>query len=127
MGADQADSGKLLPEVEASLAALDLDPRDQAAAALARSYARRIDQAAAASSAADRVLRAVKAAEEETELVEQVSALKAKLAEQAVLKELGARLEAVLASLHATSASRVKLPPGRPAANSRLTQFRSGA
>lgn len=113
---------KVLEAVEATLDALDLDPRDRAAAQLARSYAKRIDQAQAASASADRVLKAVKAAGDD-DLAEQVSGLKAKVA----LKELGSRLEAVLAALHATTASRSKAPIGRPAATGRLVQFRGGA
>jgi hypothetical protein len=109
--------------VDQTIAALAIDPRDQAIAQLARMYAKRIDQARASSSAADRVLRAVQTAGDE-DLAEMVSGLKAKLSEAVTLKDLGNRLEATLSALHATAAARSKA--GTPAAppSGRLLSFR---
>jgi hypothetical protein len=123
---ERAEDVALLPRVVANLAELDLDPRDQAAARLAELYARRIDKAGVIAAAADRALRDAVLSGDPA-LAEQVGALKAKLAEQVALKDLGARLEAVLAALGATPAARVKVPAALPSGPSKLQAFRGGA
>lgn len=128
--AGQAATGpvrRLTPAVRASLAVLELDPRDQAAARLAELYAQRLDAAAVVAGHADRVLRAAASAED-PDLYEQLGALRSKLAEQVALTGLGARLEAVLAALGATPAARAKsgAPSAAPQAG-RLQAFRGGA
>ena len=121
---DQVGNGRLSQAVAETLRELDLDPRDQAIALLAASYAARLDAAAGASRAADAVLKACREAEDDF-FAEEVAALKLKLSEQVALKDLGARLEAALAALGATPASRAKnAAPAKPG-GSRLHAFRS--
>lgn len=117
-----------LAAVSATLAELDLDPRDQGAARLAELYARRLDIAGAVAAQADRALREARLGGDPT-LIEQVEALKTRLSEQTALATLGARLEATLAALGATPASRAKAGTATPAVpgGGKLRAFRGGA
>ncbi len=95
----------MLSSVETTLGALESADVDVAAAELARLYARQLDGAAATRRAADKALRmAVEAGDEY--LMEQVSALRAKLGERECVDRIGARLHALLAELGATPKAR---------------------
>lgn len=101
----------MIDSVDATLAAIDdSDDSDDskrlaAACELARTYARQLDQAAIVRVSADKALRAAEKTGEDA-LIEQVSALRAKLGERECVDRLGARLHALLVELQATPKSR---------------------
>lgn len=116
----------LAPAVTATLDALDLPDTDQAAAKLAESYARALDQAAAIEGQAERVLRdAGKSGDED--LIERVEALVAKLGARSALVTIGPKLESVLVELGATPKARAalaKVQPVAPAGGGALAAMR---
>jgi hypothetical protein len=118
----------LLPEAERTLAALDDSPVDAAARRMLTVYARQIDDAKRAETHADAVLRrAAKAGADET-LLEQISALRLKLAARTAVSDVGPKFVALLAELKATPAARAKLArnAGAPApAGGSLARLRS--
>ena len=94
--------------VKRSTAALSSD-EDAAAVAVALLYAERIDLKGTIRTQADRALK--KALKEgDDALIEEVNALRARVAEDAVVNSLGKRLEDILAALNATPKSRGKAP-----------------
>lgn len=93
----------LAPAVTEALDVVELEAEDAAAVKLAERYAREIDQADAAAAHADRVLREVG---DDPELLELVSALKAKLAARTAVSDLGPKLLAILDALGATPKAR---------------------
>ncbi|MFF5992592.1 terminase small subunit [Prauserella flavalba] len=107
----QAADRLLLPAVTESLASLTLNPEDRALSRLAETYARQLDQAAGAAAQADKVLRAARA-EEDPDLVELVSALKAKLAVRVAVESLGPKLLAALDALGASPKARAARAKG---------------
>lgn len=111
----------MLHAVETTVAALTANDLDVAAVELARLYARQLDGAAAARRAADKALAAAWASDD-LALVEQVSALRAKLGERACIDRIGARLHALLESLQATPKARagVKALPSQTGTLHRL-------
>ena len=118
---------QLTPAVLATVGALDLTDADQAAAKLAEIYARAVDAARQAESWADSVLRKV---DQESDLYEEVQALRAKLGAKVALSDLGPKLAAVLAELGATPKARAAMAKGRPpvaptGAGSALARLRS--
>lgn len=98
----------LFAQVEATLAALTLDDSDAAAAELARTYAKQIDQAAAIRSKADKLVAdAIKdGALPGDTLWERVNALQAKLSERDCIDKIGRDLAALLDALGATPKAR---------------------
>lgn len=94
--------GNSLEETITALAAQEIDA---AAIELARIYARQIDQAAAISAKADKVLREVEKGGDDA-LIEQVSALRAKLTEKECVERIGARFHALLVDLQAVPKAR---------------------
>ncbi|MGE0359008.1 MAG: hypothetical protein AB7P08_19040 [Burkholderiales bacterium] len=105
----------MLASVEATLGALETSEVDRAAFELARVYARQLDAAAVVRRAADKALREAAEAGDEY-LVEQVTALRAKLGERECVDRIGARLHALLAELGATPKARAGV--GKPPAPS---------
>lgn len=103
----QAVDRLLLPAVTSTLESLELAPEDAAAARLAESYARTLDQARAVEAQADRVLRRAKG--EDPELAEEVQALRAKLSANATLRDLGPKLLDTLTALGANPKARAGL------------------
>jgi hypothetical protein len=99
------------PVVEQSLGALVLAGEDQAAAALARSYARAIDEAMRAEFLARRALEETGA--EDPMARAYIQELAAKVATKELLDRLGPKLLAVLESLSATPAARARLKGGK--------------
>jgi len=95
----------MLQAVDATVNALTANDLDVAAVELARLYARQLDQTAATRRAADKALTTAWASGDEA-LIEQVSALRAKLGERACVDRIGARLHALLESLQATPKAR---------------------
>lgn len=93
----------LAPVVSSTIRALDLLEQDKATAGLAAMYAREIDSAKAAEGRADAVLRKVTA---DSDLFDEVKALRVKLAARAALSDYGPKLAAVLESLGATPRAR---------------------
>jgi hypothetical protein len=95
--------------VQASLAKLDTDggvmERDRAAEALARRYARDIDDAQVISTQAAKVLREL-SRHVDVDLYEKVSSLFDRIESTAVLGQLGPKLLAVLAELGMTPRAR---------------------
>lgn len=123
----------MLSEVDETLAELDLPNEDSAAAELARTYARQIDQAAAIRAKADKLVRdALKFHSDDDALYERVSALQGKLSERDCIDRIGKNLAALLDALGATPKSRAALgtKPGHggrqaPAGVGALHQLRS--
>ena len=111
----QSADKSLAASVEITLAELDLQVADTAVARLAVTYATALDQAAAISKQADRVLERAYREADRTELIDEVAALRAKLGERTALQTIGARLEAVLTDLVASPAARAKLEKAKPA------------
>jgi hypothetical protein len=109
--------------VAESLEALRLAPEDAAAAALAVEYGRTVDRAAAIAAQADKTLRAAQAAGDEA-LVEQVAALRSKVAAQAAVSDLGPKMLAALDALGGTPKARAAKGAPAPAAGSRLAALR---
>lgn len=108
----QAADRLLAPAVAASLAVLDLPDEDQAAARLADTYARAIDEAKAAERWADKVLAKVDA---ESDTFDEVKALRLKLTARSALADLGPKLTALLVELGATPKARAAMAKGKPA------------
>jgi hypothetical protein len=103
---------QLAPAVAATLGALNLADVDTAAAKLAETYARAIDQAKAVESWADAVLRKV---DHDSDLYDEVRALKLKLLAKVALADLGPKLAAVLVELGATPKARAAMAKGKAA------------
>lgn len=113
----QDASRQLGPAVTATLGALGLTDVDQAAARLADSYARALDQASAIEAAADRVLRAVERdSDADPDLVDQMRALRNRLTARQALADLGPKLTAALVELGATPKARAAIAKGQPPA-----------
>ena len=109
----QTDNTLLSPAVETALDAAEwLTPADQAAATLARVYARHLDAAYAAERSADRVLRRAERLAARTvdmeDLVKEVSALAAKLSARTTVATIGPKLENLLVELLGTPKARQK-------------------
>lgn len=117
--------GDLRAALDRTLAALDLEDRDQAAAELARQLADEIDSAEAAERLAERALRQAQDAEIE-ELEDLIRALRAKAGHRDAVVRCGQRLEAVLVQLQATPAARGKAGSVLPAAGGPLALLRGG-
>lgn len=103
--------GDLRTAVDATLAALDVQPCDEAAAELARLLADEIDSAERAERYAERALEQVDPEDEELNAL--IRALRAKAGHRDAIVRAGQRLESVLIQLQATPASRGKA--GAPA------------
>lgn len=111
MGKLQDAADLLAPAVEQSLAVLVLAGEDHAAAQLARSYARQIDEALRAEFLARQALEEV--SEEDPLTRAYIRELAAKVATKELLDRLGPKLLAVLESLGATPAARARLKGGK--------------
>lgn len=111
----------MLDEVNATLAALSLDPSDAAAQELCRTYARELDGAAAVRARADRAVKEARLRGDDEHTVE-VDALRAKLSERAALVQVGKLLHLLLAELQATPKARggFKAPPSKTGTLHRL-------
>jgi len=92
-------------EIGKTLDALELDTVYSAAAELALTYARQLDQAAAVRAQADKALRTAYETGDEA-MVEQVTALRAKLSERDCVDRIGRDMAALLDQLHATPKAR---------------------
>jgi hypothetical protein len=117
--------------VDASLDAIEIDPKDQGAAELARQLASAIDAAEKAERWASRALVAFDEDPDNhdmPDLEEMIKALKAKVSHRDALVRVGQRLEAVLVQLQATPGSRGKAatPPSRTLGGP-LSLLRGGA
>jgi hypothetical protein len=111
--ADMRDVEKLLaPSVAATINALDLEDTDRAAAKLSETYAAAIDAAQAAETWADSVLRKV---DKDTDLYDEVRALKLKLSARAALSDYGPKLLAVMVELGATPKAQAAIGKTKPA------------
>lgn len=106
----------LTPAVLGTLQALDLQERDLAAAKLAETYARAIDQAKTAEAWADSVLRKV---DRDSDLGDEVHALKVKLAAKVALSDLGPKLAGLLGELGGTPRGRSAIGKGQSGPPSR--------
>lgn len=95
----------LVPAVSEALAAIELEAEDVAVSKLAERYAREIDQADAAATQADKVLRLINP-EDNPDLFELVKGLKAKLSARVAVSDLGPKLLAALDSVGATPKAR---------------------
>lgn len=101
----------LAPDVSATVEALELSPKDKAAARLAVKYAKAIDAAYQSAAWADRVLKDLDKFECDDQAdwdtwEKMVDALRARLSVQNTLKDLGPKLAALLADLGATPMAR---------------------
>lgn len=117
-------------EVLVTLTALGLDDIDNAAAELARVYARQLDLAAIVRGQADKtVVAALKDGDDA--LIEQVQALRAKLGERECVDRIGRALTTLLIELQATPKSRAASPAGkvgeRPGHGGRQASASAGA
>lgn len=118
--ARKAPRVSLLDAVSTTLDARPDEPRDAAAAELARRYAAEIDGAAAARARADRVAeRVFEEQGSESALYEEVQSLRAKLSERTALLGLGKNLHALLVDLMAVPRARQgkggeQTPPAAP-------------
>lgn len=95
----------MLDAVDTTCNAIISEDIDVAAVELARLYAKQLDQAASIRRQADKALRDAESSGDET-LIEQVSALRAKVSEQGCIDRIGARLHNLLIELQATPKSR---------------------
>lgn len=115
----------LAPAVAATLNALQLDDQDRAAAKLAETYASAIDAAQTAESWADSVLRKI---DRDSDLYEEIAALKLKLSARIALSDYGPKLLAVMTELGGTEKSRAQIGKKKPekpsAAGSALARLR---
>jgi hypothetical protein len=114
-----------------TLDALDLADEDKAAAKLAETYARALDEARSIEASANAILKRARSESEgdEDDLVEQVQALAAKLRARAALETLGPKLQAVLVELRATPRARAAGQPkggAAPSPQGALASFRQG-
>lgn len=110
MGFLQDADHLLAPAVDESLAALTLADEDQAAAALARAYARQLDGAQRAEMYAERALEHT--SDEDVMGRAYIQALAAKVEAKELFDRIGPKLLAVLESLGATPAGRARLRGG---------------
>lgn len=129
MGRLQNAEHLLAPVVEQSLAALTLNDEDQAAAALARAYARQLDGVTRAEFLAECALQEVGDEDPMTRLY--IQGLKAKVDAKEMFDRIGPKLLAVLESLGATPAARGRMkggPPSHAVQNKleRMRQARAG-
>jgi hypothetical protein len=124
VGKLQSAADLLAPVVDEALSALVLGREDQAAAALARSYARQIDEALRAEFLARQALEETSEEDPMTRLY--IRELAAKVASKELLDRLGPKLLAVLESLGATPAGRARLKGGKvpDAPESKLEKLR---
>lgn len=119
---------QIAPAVDRTLAALTCDnTADAALHKLAESYARAIDRATSAEAWADAVLRKV---DKDTDLHDEVRALKVKLTARAALSDLGPKLAVALVELGATPRSRAAMAKlvgqqAAPAGTSELDRMRA--
>jgi len=124
----QPEERSLEAAVEVTLSALDLEPEDLAISRLSLRYARELDQAAAVAAQADKVLRAIGRSDDAPEdVLEMVSALKAKLSARSAVEQIGPKLQSALDALGATPKARKALTDGSkgaPSGRSRLAAFR---
>lgn len=120
---ERAQRVPLLESVDRTVAALDTSDADAAVVHLAQLLAREIDQAATVARAAAKALRDV-AQDGDEALVEQVTALRAKLGEREALDRIGARLATLLVELQATPKARAAKGPGVPATGGKLAGLR---
>lgn len=97
---------RLVDALETSLAALDVEDRDQALAALLLDYARELDGATAVEARARKLAAEVYQDDPDGALYERVQALEAALGKRQALERLGARLHAGLAEILGTPKSR---------------------
>lgn len=109
---------RLVDAVEASLAALDVEDRDQALAALLLDYARELDGATALEARARKVAADVYQDDPDGALYERVQALEAALGKRQALVQLGARLHSGLAEILGTPKSRGQAKTSAPTAPS---------
>jgi len=118
--------GEVRSAVDATLAALELEDADAAAAELARELAEEIDRARIAERVADHAIRDLD--DDITgETEELIRALKAKVSHRDAIVRCGQRLEAVLVQLQATPASRAKAGSAPASfAGGALTALRGG-
>jgi hypothetical protein len=101
--------GELRSAVDTTLEALDIAPRDQAAAALACALADEIDQAEVAERVAERALRMCSdEPDEDVELKDLIRSLRTRCGHRDAIVRCGQRLEGILVQLQATPASRGK-------------------
>jgi hypothetical protein len=117
--------GELRAALDVTLAALDLAPRDEALAELARQLADEIDQAATVERVADKALRLAER-DDQPELEDLIRSLRAKAGHRDAIVRVGQRLEAALVHLGATPAARGKAGPALPL-NGPLAVLRGGA
>lgn len=89
-------------ELEVTLEELDLPAEHRAAGALARLYADQLDSAANAERAADRVLTAAEHGESDSETLELIQSLRAKLSARQTVANIGPRFAELLGRLLAT-------------------------
>lgn len=113
----------MLDAVNTTCNAMVSEDIDVAAVELAKVYAKQLDQAAAIRKQADKALREAESSGDET-LIEQVSALRAKVSEQGCIDRIGARLHALLIELQATPKSRGG-PKAAAAKTGKLHQLRA--
>lgn len=125
---DTGHGGRLSAALETSLAALDVQPRDQALAALLAAYARELDGADALAARARKVAEDVRREAPDSALDERVAALEAAVSKRSALVQLGARFHAGLAEILGTPKARGvgKAPPEpkAPAVGSPLARLR---
>lgn len=105
--------GDLRTALETTLEALELKPRDQAAAELARQLASEIDDAERAEHYAERALERIDQ-DAEPELADLIRVLRTKAGHRDAIVRVGQRLEAVLVQLQATPAAMAKASTGGP-------------
>jgi hypothetical protein len=118
--------GDLRTAVDATLAALDLGDRDQAAAELARLLADEIDQAEVAERVAERALRMTSdEPDEDVELKDLIRSLRTRCGHRDAIVRCGQRLEGILVQLQATPAARGKTS-GTPFTGGALQALRGG-
>lgn len=101
-------------ELDVTLNELDLADQHRAAGALARLYADQLDSADAAERAADFVLRAAQGGPEDTETIELIQALRAKLSARQTVANIGPRLAELLGRLLATPKDSGAVSPDKP-------------
>lgn len=95
----------VLDDVNVTVTALGVETIDAAAVALAKMYARQLDQAAVVRAQAERAFKSAERDGDEA-LMEQVTMLRTKLSERETVDRIGARLHALLVELQATPKAR---------------------
>ncbi|MCF7548911.1 hypothetical protein [Pseudonocardia sp. WMMC193] len=117
----EGEQGGLAAEVRATLEHLDLQPQDQALAAVAVRYGETIDRAAAIAAQAARIPYDPDTAEEVKKLASRVSG-------QVTMADLGPKLLAALDALGATPKARAAVgQTPAPSGPSKLSQLRSAS